>query len=128
MSEHLIGVIMNGVTGRMGTNQHLVRSILAIREDGSFRTNLILANATESPLDVNVTLVAESGASLGTQRLSLPSLGMTQVTRVVRALGVSDNVTGARLVLSTPTPGGAFAAYAAVIDNATNDPRTLLPK
>jgi len=25
---------MNGVTGRMGTNQHLVRSILAIRKDG----------------------------------------------------------------------------------------------
>src|SRR2546429_3729340 len=29
-----IGVIMNGVTGRMGLNQHLVRSILAIRELG----------------------------------------------------------------------------------------------
>jgi predicted dehydrogenase len=29
-----IGVIMNGVTGRMGTNQHLVRSVLAIREQG----------------------------------------------------------------------------------------------
>jgi len=29
-----IGIIMNGVTGRMGTNQHLVRSILSIREDG----------------------------------------------------------------------------------------------
>jgi predicted dehydrogenase len=29
-----IGIIMNGVTGRMGTNQHLVRSILALREDG----------------------------------------------------------------------------------------------
>ena len=26
-----IGIIMNGVTGRMGTNQHLIRSILAIR-------------------------------------------------------------------------------------------------
>ena len=25
---------MNGVTGRMGTNQHLVRSILALREQG----------------------------------------------------------------------------------------------
>ena len=37
MSEHLIGVIMNGVTGRMGTNQHLVRSILAIREQGGVR-------------------------------------------------------------------------------------------
>jgi len=29
-----VGVIMNGVTGRMGLNQHLVRSILAIREQG----------------------------------------------------------------------------------------------
>ena len=28
---------MNGVTGRMGTNQHLVRSILAIREQGGVR-------------------------------------------------------------------------------------------
>jgi predicted dehydrogenase len=29
-----IGIVMNGVTGRMGTNQHLVRSILALREEG----------------------------------------------------------------------------------------------
>jgi predicted dehydrogenase len=29
-----IGIIMNGVTGRMGTNQHLLRSILAIRQQG----------------------------------------------------------------------------------------------
>jgi predicted dehydrogenase len=29
-----VGVIMNGVTGRMGTNQHLVRSILTIRSQG----------------------------------------------------------------------------------------------
>jgi predicted dehydrogenase len=29
-----LGVIMNGVTGRMGTNQHLIRSINAIRAEG----------------------------------------------------------------------------------------------
>ncbi|MEY7850933.1 Gfo/Idh/MocA family protein [Natrarchaeobius sp. A-rgal3] len=29
-----IGIIMNGVTGRMGTNQHLIRSIVALREEG----------------------------------------------------------------------------------------------
>jgi len=34
MREQRIGVIMNGVTGRMGLNQHLVRSILAIRKQG----------------------------------------------------------------------------------------------
>ncbi|MDR1145421.1 MAG: Gfo/Idh/MocA family oxidoreductase [Verrucomicrobiales bacterium] len=34
MKSHTIGIIMNGVTGRMGTNQHLIRSILAIRQQG----------------------------------------------------------------------------------------------
>jgi len=34
MKEQRIGIIMNGVTGRMGLNQHLVRSILAIRDQG----------------------------------------------------------------------------------------------
>ena len=34
MSERRVGVIMHGVTGRMGTNQHLVRSILEIRKQG----------------------------------------------------------------------------------------------
>jgi len=34
MSQRRVGVIMNGVTGRMGYRQHLVRSILAIREQG----------------------------------------------------------------------------------------------
>lgn len=29
-----IRIVMNGVTGRMGTNQHLIRSILAIRKQG----------------------------------------------------------------------------------------------
>ena len=34
MSTREIGIIMHGVTGRMGYNQHLVRSIVAIREQG----------------------------------------------------------------------------------------------
>ena len=34
MKEQRIGIIMHGVTGRMGMNQHLIRSILAIRNQG----------------------------------------------------------------------------------------------
>ena len=34
METRRIGILLSGVTGRMGTNQHLVRSILAIREQG----------------------------------------------------------------------------------------------
>ncbi|MFN0078066.1 MAG: Gfo/Idh/MocA family protein [Prosthecobacter sp.] len=39
METKRIGIIMNGVTGRMGTNQHLIRSIKAIRDQGGLRVN-----------------------------------------------------------------------------------------
>jgi predicted dehydrogenase len=34
---HRVGIVMNGVTGRMGMNQHLLRSILAIRGQGGVK-------------------------------------------------------------------------------------------
>ena len=34
MGDKRLGIIMHGVTGRMGLNQHLTRSIMAIREQG----------------------------------------------------------------------------------------------
>ncbi|MEN9937320.1 MAG: hypothetical protein RLZZ387_3899 [Chloroflexota bacterium] len=34
MATQRVGIIMNGVTGRMGTNQHLMRSLVAIRAQG----------------------------------------------------------------------------------------------
>jgi len=37
MTIRSIGIALNGVTGRMGYRQHLVRSILAIREQGGVR-------------------------------------------------------------------------------------------
>jgi len=40
MKEHKIGIIMNGVTGRMGTNQHLLRSIVAIIKQGGVATRI----------------------------------------------------------------------------------------
>ncbi len=39
MKEHKVGIIMNGVTGRMGTNQHLLRSIVEIIKQGGVKIN-----------------------------------------------------------------------------------------
>jgi len=39
MADKHIKILMNGVTGRMGRNQHLVRSILSIAADGGVRVN-----------------------------------------------------------------------------------------
>ncbi|MEW6510968.1 MAG: Gfo/Idh/MocA family oxidoreductase [Bacteroidota bacterium] len=37
MKTHTVGIIMNGVTGRMGMNQHLLRSVAAIIAQGGVR-------------------------------------------------------------------------------------------
>jgi len=37
MKEYEVGIIMNGVTGRMGTNQHLLRSIVEIIKQGGVK-------------------------------------------------------------------------------------------
>lgn len=39
MKTHNIGIIMNGVTGRMGKNQHLIRSICAIIKQGGIKVS-----------------------------------------------------------------------------------------
>ena len=39
MTTHTIGIVMNGVTGRMGLNQHLRRSIYAIVQQGGVRVS-----------------------------------------------------------------------------------------
>jgi predicted dehydrogenase len=37
LTVHRVGIVMNGVTGRMGTNQHLMRSIVAIIRQGGIK-------------------------------------------------------------------------------------------
>jgi len=39
MKTHRVGIIMNGVTGRMGKNQHLMRSIVEIINQGGVRVS-----------------------------------------------------------------------------------------
>jgi predicted dehydrogenase len=55
---HTLGVIMNGVTGRMGTNQHLLRSIAAIRQQGGVKIS------DSEVIMPDPILVGRSGAKL----------------------------------------------------------------
>lgn len=102
------------------------RSILGVRQDAAFRTNLMLASATESTVTVVVQLVSASGGLLGSKSLSLGPLSRAQLN-VGSDFGYT-NLSDATFVISSPTPGAAVGAYASVIDNATLDPRTLLPR
>jgi hypothetical protein len=104
------------------------RTIVAVTDDANFRTNLVLANATSSPVTASLALLDSSGANLGSSTVPLLPFEMTQIGAVGRTLAGGLNVTDATLVLTTTTTGGSFAAYASVIDNGTNDPRTLLAR
>lgn len=71
MKTKRIGIIMHGVTGRMGMNQHLIRSVLAIRNQGG----IALADGTQlmpDPIIVgrNASKVATLARKLGVERVS----------------------------------------------------------
>ena len=63
-TTHTIGIIMNGVTGRMGTNQHLMRSIVAIIKQGGVK---ISADETIMPDPILVGRNAEKLEQLSAQ-------------------------------------------------------------
>ena len=64
MATQRLGIIMNGVTGRMGLNQHLVRSIVAIRKQGG----VLLSNGDRvMPDPILVGRNAERVAALAKQ-------------------------------------------------------------
>src|SRR3954451_1024447 len=58
MASRPLGIIMNGATGRMGYRQHLLRSILAIREQGG----VLLGNGER--VQVEPLLVGRNAAKL----------------------------------------------------------------
>src|SRR5258708_19817833 len=83
MGEQRLGIIMNGVTGRMGTIQHLVRSVLAIRAAGG----VVLKDGTRvvpDPILVgrNAQKVAALAAAHGIER---------STTDLDRALATKDD-------------------------------------
>src|SRR5690349_24857916 len=98
MKRKVITVALNGVTGRMGYRQHLVRSLLAIREQGGVRledgsclyAEPILVGRNEERLRA----IAEGhGVDRGTtsvdEVVSDPSVDVTFDTEVINAVYAS---------------------------------------
>ena len=75
---HTVGIVMNGVTGRMGLNQHLRRSIMAIRQQGGVRLS-----DSETILP-NPLLVGRSRAKL--EAISAECGGLPWTTDLAAAL------------------------------------------
>lgn len=75
---HKAGIVMNGVTGRMGLNQHLRRSIMAIRAQGGVRLS------DDETIMPEVMLVGRNAEKL--QAIAKEQEGMQWSTDVAGAL------------------------------------------
>lgn len=84
MKQHKVGIIMNGVTGRMGTNQHLMRSIVAIIKQGG------VAVSPEEVIMPDPILVGRNAAKL--EKLCRMSGVEKMTTDLDEALSDPDNI------------------------------------
>ena len=100
------------------------KGIAGVRQDESFRTNLVLANASDAPANVDVALLLPDGTTSASRSVHLGAYGFLQLN-VLNDLGVA-NIAGGSFLLACTTAGGRIAAYASVIDAVTADPRTIL--
>ncbi len=98
--------------------------VLFMTEDPDFRSNLGILNGVDQPITVQWELYAADGSSLGTDSAQLPAWGNDQINGLFAS---HAPIAAAYVDVWTTTSGGAFTCYGSVLDNATNDPTTILP-
>ena len=108
-------LIMSGVKQR----------ITFMTENDSFRSNLGFQNGTNMAMTVNYELFSADGTSLGVFSVDLPPWGNTQKNRVFRTFSPVDV---GYVDVWTTDADASFYAYGSVLDNATDDPTTILPQ
>jgi len=107
--------MMHAVTfGRTG---HLTGLSESGNTSDGFRTNIGLVNATGADVMVDVTLYSHDDMVVDMVSVTLAAHEQRQLSRIYPEATEVGHAT-----VSTTTPGGAFYAYASVVDNQTADP------
>ncbi len=100
---------------------------VAVREDASARTNLVLVNPSMTPCSVQSKVLDGGGNLLGSARtFTVPPHTMIQKNRLKDTYGIPGAVEAASVLVTNVTPGCAVAGSAYVVDGntaaGTNDP------
>ncbi len=99
--------------------------LLQVKRNDDFRTNVGFANLLDEECDVQLQLLDDAGAELGSSStVTVPARGWVQSNDVFSALGAGEHDLGTAVV-EVLTSGGAVWAYASVIDNRTGDATTI---
>jgi predicted dehydrogenase len=138
-------IIMEGVTGRLGTNQHLVRSLLAIRKDGGLRcaAGVVMPEAVllgRNPAKLAALAAAHGGLAWSTDRAACLADPANEIYFDVSATGgrtaraLEAIAAGKHLYLEKPVAGSleealriARAAAAAGLKSGVVQDKIYLP-
>ncbi|MDQ6801650.1 MAG: hypothetical protein M3041_12510, partial [Acidobacteriota bacterium] len=89
-----------------------------------FRTNLGLVDLTafpgSRPARAKVEIIDDGGRALDSFEVSIPSAGGMQINDLFHGRGIAESAKPVLIRVSTIE--GMIGAYAAFVDNGTNDP------
>jgi hypothetical protein len=105
----------------VGHEGRIVQLAQSLASASGFRTNMGFVNRTSTPVIVDVDLLDGAGTPLGTLTIPLQAFEHRQINRIFRQVTPAAVHNGIAVV-STSSAGGAFVAYASVVDNASGDP------
>jgi len=116
-----VGGVISHTAIQAGQEGRIIQLTHNNSSTSGFRTNIGFVNTTDSQITVQVALYRADGSYLGTKAYTLAPYEFRQINRIFQKV-TSTDVNDGYAVLSTSTAGGAFFAYATVIDNRTSDP------
>ena len=125
VDEGTIGAALPGVSNTELFQAGERATVVFLTENNDFRTNLGLINGVNAKIIVRFEGFDTDGSSLGTGSRVLLPFGVIQINRILRSF---QPIEAAYMHVWTDTIGGAFTAYASVLDQGTSDPTMVVPR
>jgi hypothetical protein len=125
LAKGSFGQFVPGLAKASGVHSGQEGRLIGLRHDPTltqgFRTNLGLLSLSPAPITIEVTFCNKRGGHFGTTSLELEPFEFRQINRAFEAV-TPALVEFGYISVKTTTTGGAFLAYASMVDNVTGDP------
>jgi NPCBM-associated, NEW3 domain of alpha-galactosidase len=118
-SDGTYGQYMPSTSSKEFATSGTTLSLQQVAQSKAYRTNLGLVEGTGSGATVRVRIFDANGEQLAEVPVVLAPFEQRQIDSVLAASNVSAD--DARIEVSVTSAAGSVAAYASVVDNATND-------
>ncbi len=124
--QHVAGLADHTAFGP-GQRARLIGLSQSASASSGARTNIGVVNASAERMVATVELYRADGTLLGTRTYPLRPYQSIQQTRIFAEV-TADAVPAGYAIVSTPTEGARFFAYAFLVDNVTGAPELVFPQ